>query len=373
MTPFDQVLTTFSTATSSWQPIVLFLAQRLFIILAVIQISWAGITWMIEKDDPRALFIDFVKKIITIFFFWTILVNYQTLIPIITDSLRLAGTKMLLGVGVTIPMALEPNTIFEKGVQLASAILTTSNQGGFFTKIGAAIIGAMIAGVIFFAFIRIAIEAALILIGGQIILVGGIIMLGFSGAKWTMHFAERYLTAVVHIGLKLLFITLIIGLGETVSGSWITIINNATRANLLDAYFSVLGASLIYLFIAIKVPDMAASLLTGSFGMNMGEGVLPSLVIGTAALASGLKKMGSTVSGMVGGFAKGAVGAGTAIVAASKMSGGSQGASNRVSNTIKTLSSAGYSYVRDKVKGSISQTSGGQVADRIRMQKGTKP
>ena len=62
-----------------------------------------------------------------------------------------------------------------------------------------------------YCFAVIGLELILVQIGSQIILAGGIFLLAFSGLQWTRDYAERYVHTFFHIGIKMIFIYILVG------------------------------------------------------------------------------------------------------------------------------------------------------------------
>jgi len=372
MDAFDQIVNQFNNAVAAWQVPSLLLASRLFVILAGIQIIWAGIIWMLNRDDPTNLMINFVKKLMGIFFFWAILINYDAWFPTIINSFRSVGQQLSGTLVIT------PTTIAKRGVELSTLVLSSARNDGWFTNIGSSLLSSFVAAILFYIFIRIAIEMVLILIGGRIILMGGIIMLGFAGSKWTMQFAEKYFTTAINLGIKLLFIMLVIAVGETLSPGWASIIKTAPKADLMSAYMAVVGAAFVYYFLALKIPDMASNLLTGSFTMGFSQSVSGALSAGaTTALyagtvgATGVSNFGkSTVGTLAGGIS--AIREAASVGFAQEDHKGTTGNKRTIlgaGNAIKTLAVASIDLKASQVKESIGKTSGGQLARHINVLK----
>ena len=49
---------------------------------------------------------------------------------------------------------------------------------------------------------------------------GGVLILGFSGSRWTIKFAKGFLGWIVGIGTKLFFLYLLVGVGMTIIAGW---------------------------------------------------------------------------------------------------------------------------------------------------------
>lgn len=292
MTPFDSITIQFHSALTGWQGVGLEIAKQLFFVLAIIQLIWSAALWMFNKNDVDSILVDFTKKMIFLSIFWAILLNYDAWIPSILNSFREAGLK------ISKTDTVAPGDIFDKGLTLSSVIYNGARGDGVLDYIAGSITTAFAAIVIFLVFTRIAIEMILILIGSQIIMIGGIIMLGFAGSQWTKKYAERYFSTAIHIGVKMLFITLIVGLGESLSNSWRAILESAPSSanSLLDTYFSIVGASLVYGYLAVRIPDMAAMMLTGEpFSLNFSDapGRLARMIIGHSSKSNSTAHSGS--------------------------------------------------------------------------------
>jgi type IV secretion system protein TrbL len=280
MNPFEHITHQFFDATVGWQAIGLNIAKEIFVVLALIQLIWSVVLWMFNRNTPDEALIDLLRKMIILSIFWQIIVNYNSWIPSIVDSLRAVGQQM------THTTSLYPYDVFKKGITISSAIFSSSKNVDILDNIFGSIMSAVISLVIFVTFTRIAIEMILIVIGSRIILIGGIIILGFAGSQWTHKYAERYFATAINFGIKMLFITLIVGLGESLSNTWVDVILSANSDNLIVSYYSIFGASLVYGYLAIRIPDMAATMLTGE-----------TLSIGfPGAISSGIRAARNTIN-----------------------------------------------------------------------------
>jgi type IV secretion system protein TrbL len=365
MNAFEQIIAQFNNAVPQWEAVGIDLAKQLFLILVVIQIVWMAVLWMVNRNDPTNLFAEFVGKLLVILFFWALLENYNVWIPAIVNSLRQVGERMT-GIG-----SLSPADVMSRGVDIATRVMTAAKHEGFIQHIFGSIIASIVGCTIFFLFVRIGIEMFLIIIGGKIILAGGLILLGFSGTKWSRQFTERYLTAAVAIGIKMLFITLIVGIGETLAPGWSDILKNVQGDKLMEAYFAVFAAALVYFYLALRLPEMAASLLTGAFNLNFSPG-LGTAVMGSAIGGAYALSIGSSAAG---NFVKGAMGAGSAVIqaikagsAAAEISGatGINKTAQTAVSSLQKLAGASGQHIKESIDTAISRTTGGQIANQIK-------
>ncbi len=362
MNVFDYILASYDNSVYNWSILATHIAERLFMLLMVINLSWSAVVWMFKKDDPMSLLMEFIQKLVALAFFLMIIEHFDTWIPAIYQSFRQAG-QYLTGVN-----ELNPSDIVSQGVHLSSMIMNVSHKGGLLEQIGGALFNVIVALLVFLSFLGVGIQMTLIIVGGKIILAGGMVMLGFSGSKLTMDYAQRYFGAAVHIGLKLMFLMLITGLGQDLSPSWASLIQNAPPDKLLESFLAVLASSLLFFFLSWKIPEMGASLLSGSLAMNLG-GELGSYATATGLLASrGARIIGSTGMAVGKGLAGAAPAlwqAGRAGKAAALASGatGFKRAGIAIGTSIKTLGSASGAYMKEQ----FSKTTGGRIANQIRI------
>lgn len=276
---FESIISQYNTAIGSWETTAIQLASRLFYVLAGIQLTWAGILWMLNHNDPLYHLTEFIKRIMVIAFFWTVIDQAGTWIPAIVNSFRGFGSEMS---GISF---FSPGDVGSKGMAIASTLVHAAQQGGFLEKFAGAVLGVIVALIVVLAFILVAIEMVLVLIGSKIILIGGLVMLGFGATQWTQDFTQKYFVACIHVGLKLMFLTLIVGLADNMTDTWADLVKQSIAQNkLFETYFSIMAAALLYAVLAIRIPDMGASMLTGSFGMGFNT----ASMIGATAVTTGL-------------------------------------------------------------------------------------
>lgn len=362
MSPFDKIIELFNQAIPQWEAVGISLAKELFILLVVIQICYSGILWMLNRNEPNTLLIEFVTKMLSLLFFWAIIDNYQIWIPAIVDGMRMVAERMT---GIE---TLSPGDVMQRGIDIATRMMTAAKHHGLIQHIFGSILASLIGATVFFCFTRIGVEIFLVILGARIILAGGIIFLAFAGTTWSRQFTERYLTAVVAIGTRMLFLTLIIGIAETLTPEWSEMLKTATPDRLFETYLAILAGTLTYYYLAMRIPDMAVTLLTGAFNLNFSGGIVPTVAaagaygLGMAGIAAG--KLGA---GIVGGGAAitEAIKTGFSAAKASGATGGNF-VKQAATATLGKLAEATSQHFKDSVGSSISKTTGGQIANQLR-------
>jgi type IV secretion system protein TrbL len=311
-TILTDLVNAFQAATGGWFGALFPIARNLFFTLAAIEIVWAASWWVVERDDPTQILVQFLKRIIAIGFFLAVLTFADVWVPAIIDGFATAGRT-----AGGLP-ELNPSTVIDQGIAVASTLIASISVAGWFTSPGGNLVAAIASLLTFLAFVIIAGQLALSLIEMYIVIGGGVLLLGFAGSRWTMPFAERYLSYAVAIGIKLFVLYLIIGVGTALAASWEPMLASAgtSPADL----FAILGASLVYMIVAWQIPSFASSLIAGSVNLTLGSalytgGSMAAMALGVKgiaarAAASGLR--GTTAILEAGRYARDARASGSA-------------------------------------------------------------
>lgn len=354
---------------NQWYGVIKTYAQRLFWILVLIDLSWSGIIYALEKNDIAEIATSFLKKLITIGFFWSLLKLSDTWIPTIIKSFVQIGTDA----GKI--MALSPDEIIYKGADIALGVFAVMNKMGMLDALATVIPLTLIAIIIFICFTFVAIQLLVTLVESYIAIGAGVILLGFGGSRWTTDFATKYLQYAVGTGLKLMILYLILGAGQAIFANGALIDHN----NVIPSSFAALGTGLIYAFLAYQVPQIASSMMSGSPALTAGGALGAAVTMGAtmagaaAASASAAQTAGSAGVGMAAsgtGVAK-ALGAGYGSgVDAGKS--GMDAAAHAVGEVGKhgmglasnTLGEA-VGTVKDNFAGKVDSSAGGKIATSI--------
>ncbi len=352
----DGVGNQYKTASSTWEASLIPIAKSLFIKLALIELLWSAIWWVVEREDPNQVIVSMLRKIMPLMFFWAILLNFDTWIPAVIDSFAKAGQTA----GNTGPLT--PSTVLDRGLEIATTITSAANQIGLFSGpsgVGKYILCGLSALGILLCFGVIAGQMLVTLIESYIVVSGGVLFLGFAGSRWTTTFSEKYISYAVSVGVKLFVTYLIIGAGQHLSDSWAAKI---TTDMVVSDYLAILVGAMVYMFLAWQIPSLASSMLTGAVSMTLGSaaatvGTMAAGAAGAAGLAqAGLAGAGNSVAG--------AVQAGSAAIDQAR-AGGATGIATTTLGAVGALASAGAGAASDAIKGLGSGSTGGSLANRI--------
>src|SRR6202022_2151550 len=187
------------------------LAEKIFIGLVLIEILITCIHFLADQDEPARLLAEFLKKALALGFLYALIVNAP-----IWFSAVIQGFQEIGGQAAGIPN-LSPSTVFNNGLALFQTIYRGFASLGWFHLTMAALI-ALVAGLLMFlSFALIAGQMLLALAEAYVGVGGGVLLLGFSGSRWTIKFAEGFLGWITGVGIKLFFLFLLVGGGVIIT------------------------------------------------------------------------------------------------------------------------------------------------------------
>ncbi|AIL64746.1 conjugal transfer protein TrbL [Rickettsiales bacterium Ac37b] len=302
----DNILDNYQQASINWFAPLFNLGQKLFALLAAIEIAWCSIIWVLERDEFTSFTSSLIKKIMSIGFFYALLLNANSWIPAIVDSFIEAGQ---LAGGVS---DLSPSAVLDTGLKTSLVMLSKLHFSGLMDTIatgGTALVASII---IIFSFAVIASQLLIAIIESYIVISGGIIFLGFGGSRWTTDFTSKYISYAFAIGVKLFILYLLIGIGQNQVVNWP---ENLEPIN-VNSVLSIMGSSLVYMFLVWQIPSMAASMLSGAPNMTAGSAA------STIASSANMMVSSAAKSGAFGvGAAKSGIGLSKAASSAWQVAG----------------------------------------------------
>lgn len=382
----NNIQSQFQGATSGWMSQALVYAKDLFVGLAGIEFIWWGITRVLRGGELHDLATGTMLKILSLGFFLILLTEAPTWIPAVIDSFEQAG-QTVGAAGSYGVSSLSPGAVFNQGFNIANAmyaVLGSQNYG--MTQIATAVsadITVLIAALLaIIAFGIIALQLLITTVESYIVIGGGALMLGFSGSRWTLPFAEKYIGYAVSVGVKLFILYLIIGLATNIGQQTTTTINATSSSSFSPMLFLQMGAlSIIVAGLAWMVPSLAGSLMSGTPSMSVGAlggaaagiagGALAggaagtTIALKTANATIGAAKFGGSLGTLAraGGLGLAAAGAGSALSGAARDA--FHGIGARRGQDIASALGA------KAVQGLGEGTAGGGLANRVRAFGGT--
>lgn len=328
----------FKSAASGWYTEVKTVATDIFAVLFGVELTWMAVQWMITGKDVHEIFTSFIKKLITIGFFYLILLNGHMLSWDVIQAFQATG----------VAAAGAPHTgmgwLLDTGLKIFDACLHgPKSSSGTTDWLGlpsakatiAAVVGALvgiIVGIIaILALIYMALEYLAVQIEAILVTSLGVILLGFGGSKFTASYVEGYIKYALSVGIRFFVLVVWVAFIENQAPTIITNLvagvehsDGGTIASVMAAYGDVLIFVLLIAWLTKKLPSLASSIMSGGSSLSGGElmsGAVKGVALATAAVATG----GVAAAGLAAGGAAGGLGAATE--AAGSAGAGSLGAS----------------------------------------------
>lgn len=342
------IISTFRSVTNGWYSSIFTDALGLFGALFGIEVTWLVVTWLIGGKDVHEIFTSFIKKLLTIGFFYTVLESASQWVPWILNGFKnvaiTAGGEPVTTVGFIAMTGLRAFVLcIEAGPMAmahdASSIWTNAwqlNLGGVvssFEKFASAdvgtttgiglLVGAIVGLILILSFTYVVLELVAVQLEGMIVFSVGVIMLGFGGSSFTARFVESYMQYAVAVGVRLMVITLWASFIEWQVNPLIktTLINGNAS---MTSYGIVLILALLIAWLTKKLPGFANSILSGQSTLSGGE-LYDAVKKGTIAAAAVVTGGAALAAGAAGAAGAGAMGASQG--AAGSAGAGSMGAS----------------------------------------------
>lgn len=291
----DEVADRFMTQSATWGATITTYATWLFWTLATISMVWTFGMLALRKADIGDFFAELVRFTIFTGFFWWLLENGPRFAMDIVNSLRDVGAA---AGGVT--RTLTPSTpldiafdIIVKAGKSYSVLHPIDNLAIFFTTLAILACMAVVAA-----------NVLLALVTAWVMAYAGIFVLGFGGARWTSDIAINYFRAVAGIALKLMTMTLLIGVAVAVMDGFHADLQEGAPMRELLVIFVV---ALVLVVLIHSIPNVIAGLIPGggqaaSSGSSFSAGAIAGAAVGAGtAVASGGAALAAGGAAVTGG------------------------------------------------------------------------
>jgi type IV secretion system protein TrbL len=262
----DGIRDSYRSAARGWLPRLLPIAQRLFVLLAGIEFALSGAVWMLRKESLDDVAAKFLLKFTLVAFLLTVITSFQYWITPIVNGFAAAGERAI-GRSSTV----SPSDVIDIGRENAMVILNSLHLSVFLQDPAMAFFAALCAFLIVLCFLAIAAHLTLVIIESYIVLGAGVLFLGFSAFRGTASFAENLIAYAFHVGVKIFFLYLVVGVGTELSRSWPALIQSSELFGSPSAFFEVIGGALIFAILALVVPNTVAGRLAGRTSIGIGH------------------------------------------------------------------------------------------------------
>lgn len=252
----DGIRQSYQTAARGWLPRLVPIAQRLFVLLAGIEFAISGAVWALKRESLDEVAGKFLLKFTLIAFLLAMITGFQYWIPPLVNGFAAAG-EQAIGQSATV----SPSDVIDIGRQNAMLILQSLHASVVLQDPAMAIYAALSAFVLALAFMAVAAQLTLVMIESYIVLGSGVLFLGFASFRGTASFAENLIAYALHVGVKIFFLYLVVGIGTELARSWPAIIQSSDFFGPVSPLFEVVGGALIFAVLAIAVPNTVAARL----------------------------------------------------------------------------------------------------------------
>lgn len=327
----NEVSDRFLSASSGWVGTITDAASWLFWTLVVISMVWTFGMMALRKADIGEFFAEFVRFTITTGFFWWLLINGPNFAMDIINSLRTlasdaSGLSRGLNPSTPIDIAFD---ILAKAAKSYSITSPIDNLSIFLTTLAILACMAVVAA-----------NVLLALVNAWVLAYAGIFVLGFGGARWTSDIAINYFRSVAGIALKLMTITLLVGIAMSIIDGYHA--DLAADAP-IDELLVIFVVALVLVILVNSVPNVIAGLIPGGgaaagAGSSFGAGA----IMGAGMAAAGMATSGAALAAKATmGAVAGATGGASAIQAAFQKASASMGAGGDMPSMGSIVSSGG--------------------------------
>lgn len=288
-TILNDIVRDYESIAAAWFTALFPIAQAVFWTLVAIELVWSAMWWAIDREDGLTVVTALLRKVVAVGFFYALLLSGNTWIPAVVSGFRQAGST-----ASGLP-DLNPTGVFDQGLALANAILNAVEGLGLLEGLFPSLVAVFTALVVVVAFAIIAAQLLVALVESFIVIGAGILLIGFSGSRWTKFFTERYLSYVASVGVKLFVLYLIMGVGVSIAARWVPVIERGGFSPI--PFFYVMGGSLVFLFLTWHIPSVAGSMMAGAVSLSLADALVPGAM---ATRASGaVVHSGALLGGMV--------------------------------------------------------------------------
>ena len=252
----DGIRQTYQTAARGWLPRLVPVAQRLFVVLAGIEFALSGAVWALRRESLDEVAGKFLLKFTLVAFLLALITSFQYWIPPLVNGFAAAGERAI-GQSTTV----SPSDVIDIGRENAMLIMKSLRVSVILQDPAMAIYGALSAFILALAFMAVAAQLTLVIIESYIVLGAGVLFLGFAAFRGTASFAENLIAYALHVGVKIFFLYLIVGIGTDLARSWPALIQSSDFFGPVSPLFQVVGGALIFAVLAIAVPTTVAARL----------------------------------------------------------------------------------------------------------------
>jgi type IV secretion system protein TrbL len=352
----------------------------LFNVLIILNVVMAAALWAVSDDQ---VILKLARKIIYIGFFAWLIGNWAELTNVLGQSFMELGFRAG-GDRFATDYVLQPGNIAYRGFTatdpMIEAIEDLSGIRAFFANFPQIALLTLSVLAVLIAFFVIAIQVVVAILMFKLGTLAAFVLVPFAVVSKTAFIAERPLGWVVASGVRLMVLTMVVGIGDVIFDDMVVPVEDMTVRTALD----IALAAIVLMILSILATRLAGDLVSG--GPSLGAGAAAGAVGGAAGvvLAGGQGAVGGgqgVAAGAAGGSLK-AVQAAAAVktagasVAASVAAQGLKGAASSgagkafrgtpgaTRSMLESVAATGASGKRNRQSAARSLREGGRTLGR---------
>jgi type IV secretion system protein TrbL len=282
--------------------------------LVVISIVITALLWAI--DENQNVLASLVRKVLLVGFFAWLVSQWPTLTKTVVNGFAALGLKAGGGAMTVTTFTTSPSQIVMAGINVISGLMQYVKKISpgpieFFAHIDVVAMALIAAIGILIAFVILAVEIVVTIIEFHIVTLVAFVTVPFGVLTQTSFMSERAIGYVVSVGIKLMALAIVVSLGTTVFDNYTVSPDPGIGEDV-----GLLLAAVVMVMLALKIPSIAAALISGGPQLNAGGAVM-----GAAGVAAGVAG-GALAMRALGGAVAGGWAAGGAQVAAARSAAG---------------------------------------------------
>ena len=282
-------------------------------VLLGIDMTLAGLFWALDPDAD--VLARLIKKTLYIGAFAYIIENFQSLSTIVFNSFTTLGLNAT-ATGLTAADLQRPGKLAGTGFTAAWPLLQQAGSLiGFtsvFTHLVIIIVLVLAWFIVIISFFLLAVQLFITILEFKLTTLAGFTLIPFALWNKTSFLAERVLGNVVSSGIKVMVLSVIIGIGDTLFSTFTS--TPAGQSPTIAGAMSLVLAAITLLGLGIFGPAIAAGLVSGAPQLGAGAAIgTAGALAGTAMLAGSAAIGGARLAGAAGSGGLAAIRAGTAM------------------------------------------------------------
>jgi type IV secretion system protein TrbL len=266
--------------------------------LVAIDVTLAALFWSWSAGDD--IIARLIKKTLYVGFFAFLLSNFNALARVVFESFSGLGLKAAGG-SMSAADFLHPGKLAQAGIDAGRPLLERAQElsgfPAFFNNFPYLVVLLVAWLIVLVAFFILAVQLFVTLIEFKLTTLAGFVLVPFGLFGRTAFLAEKVLGNVVASGVKVLVLAIVVGIGSTLFGEFLT---GATGTPSIDEVLGLALAALCLLGLGIFGPGIASGLVSGAPQLGAGAAVGTGLAAGGLAMAGAMGARGLVGAGVGG-------------------------------------------------------------------------